>query len=135
MIELNLDMKVDEFFETALADQTLQQVFERVAVNLLKQNRWSKDEEGVCAYDGGHGRRCAVGWALPESVFKKWRAKLNDRYGNIGIAEREDRTSFPRMILMLKRLQIIHDGCKPATWRESLQIVARDMDLTFPTGA
>ena len=49
-----------------------QQIFNKVATHLLKQNKRSIDKgTDVCLYRGPNGTKCAVGVLIPDSLYLK----------------------------------------------------------------
>ena len=73
----------------------------------------------------GNGTRCAIGWFIPDSIYKKY---IDDLENNedpidelISINEYEQcfGTRFPEKTEVLRRLQDIHDYIEPEKWQES----------------
>jgi hypothetical protein len=49
--------------------KTQQEIFDVVATHLLKQNAPSKGDKGLCMYRGPNGKKCAVGYLIPDSHY------------------------------------------------------------------
>lgn len=51
--------------------KTQQAIFDFIAPRLYKQGIASVDGSGTCQYRGPHDTKCAVGFLIPNSVYKK----------------------------------------------------------------
>ena len=49
---------------------TSQEMFDKVAAHLRKQNAKSSSEEGECFYRGPNGTSCAIGCLLPDEIYR-----------------------------------------------------------------
>lgn len=118
--------------------KSLQEHFDYVVSNLLKQNAKSTRENGgLCAYRGEHGRKCAAGWLIPDDKYDR----AMDDGGTIGGSFKRIVANFPDAIPeelrtgdgfgMVVRMQEIHDrGGGPSHWRERFSSLAADWGLS-----
>ncbi len=112
-----------------LSKATAQEVFDQVATHLLTQNEVSslteRNDEGFCAYRGDNGLKCAAGCLIGEKEYslgmegRNWAGLIElglvpDVHANL-----------------IQDLQTVHDIVRGEQWREVLQEVAEDHDLTF----
>jgi len=100
---------------------TKQEIFEKSAIHLLKQNATSIlhrgiDDEPICAYRGDNGLMCAVGCLIPDSEYKPELESKSASY----IAD-----MVPSLLgahtVFLDQLQAIHDRTSPDFWKEKLR--------------
>ena len=108
---------------------TLQQVFNKVAKHLLKQNRRAMDG-GACLYRDGHGRSCAVGCLIPDGQYRPglepWSPGRLVRAGKLpGVGE--------EAVKLLNELQGTHDSNTPSLWPDTLREVAKEHELNART--
>lgn len=117
---------------------TLQQIFDRVALHLLRQNeRSSADwyEHPRCMYRGPNGLKCAVGFLIADEAYQP---ELEGRsVNNMAVLAALEDSGVPVMTMqqlghMLLQLQGVHDGCPLPTWRKKLEEIAKKYDLTMP---
>jgi hypothetical protein len=105
---------------------TDQQLFDRVAEHLLKQNkRCTKYDE--CQYRAGK-LTCAIGCLIPDSRYNK---ALEGR----GVDTPEVRRAahiLVRQTELARDLQRVHDNFEPSKWIEELRSVAIDHKLLEP---
>ena len=123
--------------------QTKQQVFNKVAKHLLKQNERATNADGGCMYRGEAGTKCAVGCLIPD---KKYTEELD--YPEMGssnlarsravqeVLEGEGLQLFENgkpteMMDMLNRLQSVHDNTAPSAWEFHLKRCAKELGLKF----
>lgn len=108
---------------------TNQEIFDKVAEHLLVQNEQAYDETSQkCCYRDDHGRKCAVGCLIPDSL-----------YSSIveGTPVKEVLPAWPDMLPgcdwsacgFLGVLQRIHDCEPPVYWPDSLRAAARAWNL------
>ena len=124
---------------------TIQEIFDTVAVHLLKQGVRSVDLNNVCLYRGPNGLKCAVGALIPDELYapeiegvsvltttydvsnetNPRVALLNQLLKKLGIAPCSDEKR------LLIRLQYIHDSISydPTSWRALLLKVAVKFNL------
>ncbi len=50
---------------------TEQEIFDTVAIHLIKQGKQSADAFGNCLYRGPEGLKCAVGCLIPDEVYQR----------------------------------------------------------------
>lgn len=109
---------------------TEQDAFDIVAYNLLRQNERSIGRDGIkCLYRAPDGRRCAIGWLMPDDVY-------NPGYEGNGVSNlsallfgRRHESPFARMLdrllPLLRSLQEVHDARRPDEWAVALRVVAQ----------
>ncbi len=103
----------------------LQELFEKVAIHLLTQNKKSErfsynDSQWICAYRGEENTKCAIGCLINDIDYiadfegsslnpcsKIWNYLENKNYTYLQIE-------------FLRKLQHIHDMYKPENWKEML---------------
>lgn len=129
-----------------------QEVFEKVAKHLLKQNAKARaivhdtDPDAIyndipgCAYRGDNGTKCAVGCLIPDELYKPDFENISVRW--LGHNTNNDNEKSLRETLelldladfaFLGDLQDIHDGKPVDQWRDSLVAfcVKHDLDGEF----
>jgi len=81
-----------------------------------------------CMYRAPDGRRCAIGWLIPDDVY----SKALEFFGVRDIAERliaSEHAAFARFLhrhlLLLRDLQEMHDANVPEEWPTVLREIAR----------
>jgi len=112
---------------------TNQQIFDLVKKHLLEQNKRSQKESGLCAYRGQRGRKCPVGYLIPDQYYKK---AFDEEIG-MGVDELfkhyprvMEKSGLPEEALeLLTALQDMHDTDPPATWSKKLSGIAKNFDL------
>jgi hypothetical protein len=103
-----------------LPEATPQQVFDKVARHLIKQQARSTDEEGFCAYKAPGRMRCAAGCLISSDEYSPKMERNNwASLVKMNIAPK-------RHCLLIEKLQKIHDEVHISDWLESL----RDLALT-----
>ncbi|OZI20087.1 hypothetical protein CAL26_21265 [Bordetella genomosp. 9] len=99
-----------------LATMTAQQVFDRVAVHLLKQGKPATLGAGTCVYRGPGGTACAVGVLIPESEYADCLEGGAVGY-LIGMCHDRDRPELGHFLRkhqgVLRDLQQVHDTTEP----------------------
>jgi hypothetical protein len=122
---------------------TPQEIFDRVAVHLLTQNEkavktYEGDNMPTCLYRTPNGLKCAVGCLIPDVLYDEsmegWGVGKNNIFpeaGEILLAKTlktigVEKTSLP----LLAVLQLVHDETEPDAWREELEQVAVDYNLS-----
>jgi hypothetical protein len=103
--------------------ETAQEVFDIVAVHMLRQNKRSicrinrKSYIG-CAYRGDNGLKCAAGCLIPDEIY-------NHHFESIPWRLLVDNHDFPHNhARLITKLQYIHDHYDPKNWRNQLLDVA-----------
>lgn len=118
--------------------QTMQQVFDRVALHLLQQGRKSLMEADRttsvrCAYRGEGGLKCAVGFLISDEAYNEELESCPVHDAGVCFAlNRSGVSTTHGMVEMLGRLQSIHDNAQPERWLSSLQSIAASHGLTMP---
>jgi hypothetical protein len=119
-----------------LAMLDAQDVFDIVGWHLLHQNARATAFDGVkCMYRAAGGRRCAIGWIMPDEIY----TKSLEFYGVRDLAARLSTDSDPEHIAfadflyrhmpLLRDLQGMHDAHQPEDWPLVLRDIARSYDL------
>jgi len=110
---------------------TPQDIFNKVAEHLLKQNARCQNDEDSCKYRGENNTSCAVGCLLPDSLY----SIIMEGETIIGLFEK-----FPKVktflgaknTYLLRKLQDIHDDEKVENWSILLIEVAEEEKLDLP---
>lgn len=100
------------------AELTAQQIFDKVATHLHKQNAQARSSQHGCAYRAPDGRRCAVGCLLTDDEYDRGmegaRVPWLIEHGGI-----------PRRLRphadLLTSLQNVHDNYLPEAWPGALR--------------
>jgi hypothetical protein len=116
--------------------KTRQEIFDIAYRGLASQGFWpSTDEDGDnCRYRGVDGKRCAIGWCIPDKAYRSVMENNTPSAANpigkiicqaAGIAD-DDR-------MWADRLQAAHDvSISPETMKARLLIFAGEYGLTIP---
>lgn len=121
--------------------KTAQEIFDKVATHLLKQQAKSRRldaEDGnlFCAYRGqgeSQGLSCAVGCLIPDEEYKTDMEGENiDSLMASGLLSAQLVTEFTHHHDLLVDLQRLHDNADVDDWKKSLERVALNYRLTFP---
>lgn len=111
----------------------MQLAFETAAKKLLEQGALSEsDLAGGCAYRGESGRKCAIGWLIPDRKYRKSiegsaatdvnvLRSISATY-KVSVDRHED-------TIFLGQLQTVHDELPPEDWREGFRLLAQDFEL------
>lgn len=94
-----------------------QQVFDKVALHLLKQNKRSEESaNGACLYRGPNGTMCAVGCLIPDELYDSSTEETSAHYVITG-DDRLQKLFEPDVTrnFFLGKLQSIHD-IEPVDW-------------------
>jgi len=113
-----------------LKDATEQEVFDQVYVHLLTQNERSVNELSGCSYRSGN-LKCAAGCLIDDSEYRSemdrnpngmsgWRKLVS-----IGLVPDSH-------CYLIRRLQEVHDACDVHEWKEVLNSLAKEFNLTVP---
>ena len=120
---------------------TRQEVFNRAYLGLASQGfQQSKSscgpETSACMYRGANGRRCAIGWCIPDekydpnfegkNVLENWKIV---RAIGLDITDQQ----FGPDLQFARSLQVAHDAAKTSMdMRYRLDMVAKKYHLTVP---
>jgi hypothetical protein len=103
-----------------------QEDFDKVARHLLRQGRRSVSEEGGCLYRSPDGCMCAVGCLIDDEHYTReiehhliYERRVIDALRGSGVDLLDGVT------VMLRSLQVVHDGVDPLDWAIELRGVAR----------
>lgn len=115
----------------------MQEMFNQVWAGLASQGfRQSIGTDGMCRYRW-HGRRCAVGWLIPDDRYR--RGLEGEPVGRprvqaaIGLVDGMEDTR--EILEMLKELQHAHDSNEdPGDMERALRGVASEQGLLVPGG-
>lgn len=106
---------------------TLQEVFNKVAIHLLTQKKKSVSAtDGTCHYRGDGGLKCAAGILIPDDQYSS--NMENKSWGSI-ICHKFVEDKFANQI---QCLQNIHDVAPVSDWENDLVLFAMKNGLTFP---
>ena len=114
-----------------IPNMTAQQIFDKVAIHLLTQNKRAIDEDKICKYRTEDGLKCAVGCLIPDEDYDP-RMELMT-FPILFLSPNRQR--FPQLhplhdhISILQELQRIHDRSLPETWKHRLTLLAEQFDL------
>lgn len=110
-----------------------QEVFDKVAIHLLAQNKKSiNDLSSRCRYRGLNGLRCAIGALIPDYIYDPeieggnvFSEKVLNCLIRSGVYDYDDDEKFE----LLRGLQKIHDHYEPNLWEEKLRHLAKKHNL------
>lgn len=115
---------------TMLPLLSAQDVFDIVATAMLRQNARATADGVKCMYRAPDGKRCAIGWLMPDEVYTRSleffgvrdiAARLSTEAGDAGCFARFLYIHMP----LLRDLQGLHDANLPAEWPQTLREIAR----------
>lgn len=119
-----------------------QDIFNTSVGELLKQGKKSVDGEGVCAYRGADGSKCAIGHLIPDSMYHPSYEGLdvNGLEGQMRYFLRS--ASFANTLYghydenkpLLADLQDIHDAVSPKYWTHEYYAIAKKYGLEWKFG-
>ena len=108
-----------------------QTVFDKVVKHLLTQKRRSESKRG-CAYRGEGGAMCAVGCLISDKAYDPeiegssvFHLRVQETLAESGVP------TYNRMRFLLADLQYLHDECSISLWKEDLQDLAKQHNLTW----
>ncbi|CAB3758464.1 hypothetical protein [Paraburkholderia humisilvae] len=115
---------------TMLGTLDRQDVFDIVAWNLLRQNaRATAFDRVKCLYRAPDGKRCAIGWLIPDDVYSKALEFFGVRDIAARLIETDYGAKFARFLYihmpLLRDLQEMHDANLPVEWPVALRTIAR----------
>lgn len=133
------------------AKQHRQNLFDKVALHLITQNKQSKRTgDATCRYRGANGTSCAVGCLIPDELYDKkiefesWYSFIPEgRYNGYGYpTSSDDKDMLLKGIYdhinpqgdsntdsMIEELQQVHDNSSVEDWPTRLRDVARQFNL------
>lgn len=120
------------------ATMTKQDIFDHVSRNMLRQNSRSTRNEGEggfgaigCAYRGTEGRRCAIGFLIPDTEYQSNMEGLNFMDDKIerAIRKRIGREVTSEDNKLLADLLLCHDVSEPENWVPRLAKIAEEHGL------
>ena len=120
--------------QTMLAQFTPQEVYDSIVYPLLAQNARATGEDGVrCLYRAPDGRRCAIGWIMPDSVYHKTLEFMGvqdiaPQLVNTNYADAFGRFLYRHMD-MLRDFQEMHDARAPQEWPHYMRRIAQHYNL------
>lgn len=117
---------------------TPQEIFNKSYLTVVEQGRPSVNKEGMCAYRGKGGRKCAIGHLIDDATAKRW-----DKYETAGIHDvsRKARIKpdwLDSNLALLVSIQRAHDIAFWAgddfleDYKQRMSYVARQYYLTIP---
>lgn len=120
-----------------LKEGTEQEIFNTVALHLLKQNRRATKEDNPesCQYQGKDNTQCAVGCLIPKKYYRSTyeTQSINGLIDNPkGLGMPEPLHEFlDKNQELLRALQRLHDGQPPKNWLNALKNLAIEKGLTM----
>lgn len=108
---------------------TDQELFDKVAKHLLKQNRCSESPDGLCMYRGPRRAKCAAGVLIKDEFYSK------DLEGSSVESSPKVRTALIKsgvrrsQLPLVTELQLLHDNDLPNNWAYALKNLASRYDL------
>lgn len=125
---------------------TKQEIFNTVCKHLIDQGQTSKGDDYYCAYRGDNGLKCAVGCLIKDECYSPTLegssvlqalvvralvcSSVVDEPDNED--DEDDEASLTPEIMLLRKLQSVHDNIEPIYWPEHLLTIARHNGLTSP---
>lgn len=122
---------------------SMQQIFDKSAVGMLRQRAFSGDDE-ACLYRSDVGHKCAVGFLIDDkyydprcegpSVIYEPRAGSTYREAHKILSESLKKSMVdiedPDVANLLGDLQAIHDDHPVKSWHDKLMALAKDYNLS-----
>jgi hypothetical protein len=110
---------------------TGQQVFNKVAKHLMKQNAQAI-VGATCKYRGDEGMTCAIGCLIPNAKYRPefegeavWSATWGLEIIKAAGLRKNQRG-------LAEELQKVHDSFPPTEWKAALRAVAKEFKFTLP---
>lgn len=111
-----------------LPQATAQEVFDQVAIHLLKQNqRAYRPADGSCMYRTPSGLKCAAGCLISDDEYTP--EFEDNNWVDLATAQRIVPDSH---LDLIRALQCVHDNYDPNVWQEKLVEMAYRHKLTMP---
>lgn len=112
-----------------------QDVFDVIAWRLLFQNARARAADGIKnLYRSPDGKRCAIGWIMPDDVYAPEFESKGIREIAAYLAETDEGKEFAAFVAahvsMLCDLQGLHDAYRPDEWPNRLHLIAQKYDLS-----
>ncbi len=118
---------------TVTAIEAHQDIFNRAYLGLASQHfeRSMNADQTKCMYRGECGRRCAIGWCIPDEDYTPTFETLAIRHAIDGSRALQERFANidPNFLSLMQRA---HDGYLPSEMRERLEVLAANYGLTIP---
>jgi len=108
---------------------TKQRIFNKVAKHLLTQKKRSVNSLGGCNYYAEDGSKCAVGCLISKKYYK---AEMENRVVPDLVKHYKLPEYFVTHRLLLRDLQLVHDGHNVDKWKEGLIELAKAYNLKIP---
>jgi hypothetical protein len=112
----------------------MQEIFDKVATHLLRQNARSTNSIEACRYRGVNGLKCAIGALIPDPLYdsrlegrRVTSLCVLDYLYQAGVIDSESINS--KKIQLLLGLQRMHDGSPPSLWDSDLRKLAIEYRL------
>jgi hypothetical protein len=120
--------------QAMLVQMTPQQVFDSVVYPLIAQNARATGDDGVrCMYRAPDGRRCAIGWVMPDDVYHKTLEFMGIRHIAPQLLNTNYGDAYARFLYrhmdLLRALQDMHDARYPEEWPRCLRAIAKQHGL------
>ena len=114
-----------------------QEIFDKVAIHLLTQNKRSRNNLSLaCRYRGPNGLKCAIGVLILDDIYHPeveggnvLSASTIDYLRRSGISIPLDEDARSEVLCFLLKLQRIHDLAKVELWEEKLRLLAKEYNL------
>ncbi|WP_157140646.1 hypothetical protein [Paraburkholderia graminis] len=108
-------------------------MFDVIGWHLLRQGTRATAFDGVkCLYRAMDGKRCAIGWIIPDEVYERSLEFLGVRDLAARLIESEH-AAFARVLYrhmpLLRDLQEMHDARHPFEWPFALRVIAQRHQL------
>jgi len=109
-----------------------QEIFDKAYLGLKSQGFIRSVSSGIsCVYRGPEGRKCAVGWLIPDEKYDPkfdteiWGFQRIFKEIRISISQQQD--------FLIEELRFCHDSSRqPETMRNKLHTIAKDFNLKIP---
>lgn len=112
--------------------RSTQELFDYITTNLLKQGEKSEDKKRfVCLFRDSNGRKCAVGWVIPDDLYSPELEILGTASNVANCFFRIDQTVRHELLNpIVAELQSIHDLGPAANWKQEFRKLANKKGLT-----
>lgn len=127
-----------------------QQIFDLVAIHLLRQNQRSMtfnpsaSSAGLCAYRGNAGCKCSAGALIPDGLYDRdlmegktvLLRSVFEALVQVGATSADELGGHQPVsgtrLHLIRDLQTVHDTSEPYAWPVKLTLVAKQFDLQLP---
>lgn len=109
-----------------------QELFDKVATHLLKQNAQAVNSNGACRYRGDNGMMCAVGCLIADKYYSatfEGIGVMSSSKVRMAVEDSIGAPLSPTQQALLRSLQILHDNKKPKDWFTGLVRLAASYNL------